>query len=758
MRIAIVTGIFPPDIGGPATHANDLRRALAEQGHEATVVTQWDGPELGETADLVRFPRRWPWLLRMAAVAGWIATSERRFDAVYATGMHAEAVLGARLAGLPVVVKIVGDPVWERASRLKLTSEGFEAFLKAGAKGWHDPRIAALRWIRNQSLRHSSAIVTPSAYLASVVETWLAGPSDVTVVPNGVRLPAGLRERAGPDDGPLRLVYVGRLIAHKRVERLIEAVAQTDGWRLEIIGSGPERERLEAAAARAGNCVAILGEIAHDDVLWHVAQADALALASDYEGLPHVVIEALAVGTPVVSPPVGGVPEVVTDGADGLIVADASVEKIAAALARLRDDEGLRKRLRAGAVRTGAAWRFDATVGAVLETLERARRMKPRLVFLGKTHVGGDPALLRGEGDASRWRALVGHAETVVIGVGRIGGRWVGRARVLAFPDLQPRALYGALFYAAAPLVAVAKAARRRPSAVICQSPYEGVGVVAMTRLVPRPLRPCVVVEVHGDWRTATRLYGSPWRRLASPVADRAAEAAIRAADRVRVIGDFTERLVRDVGYRGPMDRFVAFGDLHRFMMPVPTVMTDEPRAVFVGALEPAKSVDVLIEAWRIVAQRVPGARLSLAGDGSRREALERQATLAGLGDSVRFEGAVSRNDVRDLLDRSRVLVLPSRSEGLGRVILEAFARARPAVATRVGGIPELVIEGETGLLVSPENPEALAKALAELLCAPETTAAMGRAARRFLESRDPALDFAAGIGRLAEWVLETRP
>ena len=171
-------------------------------------------------------------------------------------------------------------------------------------------------------------------------------------------------------------------MSHKRVERLIGAVARTDGVHLSVIGSGPAGV-LCTQATLVGSLgvrerVTFLGDRAHDEVLGRIAGADALVLASDYEGLPHVVVEALAVGTPVISPPVGGVPEVIIDGRNGLLVADATEQRIADALARLRDDGALLRCLSEGAVRDGAAWRFGSTADGIEAVLGRARAGRPR--------------------------------------------------------------------------------------------------------------------------------------------------------------------------------------------------------------------------------------------------------------------------------------------------------------------------------------------------------------------------------------------
>jgi hypothetical protein len=98
VRIAIVTGIHPPDIGGPATHAADLQKVLTSRGHRVTVVRLWDGSLVSVRPELVRFPRGGSLIRRMARVTRWIAMNARRFGVIYAAGLHTEAVLGARLA------------------------------------------------------------------------------------------------------------------------------------------------------------------------------------------------------------------------------------------------------------------------------------------------------------------------------------------------------------------------------------------------------------------------------------------------------------------------------------------------------------------------------------------------------------------------------------------------------------------------------------------------------------------------------------
>ncbi|GBC76761.1 Alpha-D-kanosaminyltransferase [bacterium HR08] len=147
-----------------------------------------------------------------------------------------------------------------------------------------------------------------------------------------------------------------------------------------------------------------------------------------------------------------------------------------------------------------------------------------------------------------------------------------------------------------------------------------------------------------------------------------------------------------------------------------------------VGRLSPQKATEDLVEAAASVRRRFPEAQFLIVGDGERRAALERLVEAQGLRASVRFTGY--REDVPRLLAAMDVFVLSSLYEGMPFSVLEAMAAARPVVATRVDGVPEVVVDGETGLLVSPRAPEQLAEAIALLLAHPERAREMGRRGR----------------------------
>ncbi len=155
---------------------------------------------------------------------------------------------------------------------------------------------------------------------------------------------------------------------------------------------------------------------------------------------------------------------------------------------------------------------------------------------------------------------------------------------------------------------------------------------------------------------------------------------------------------------------------------------------VTVARLSPEKDVANLVRATAIAAERVPELRVEVAGDGACREELGRLAAELGVAGRVAFLGEV--RDVRALLTGARMFVLPSRSEGIPLTALEAMACGLPVVATRVGGLPEVVDDGVTGLLVAPADPTALAQAMVAIWTDPERRDRMGRAGRLRAEER----------------------
>jgi glycosyltransferase involved in cell wall biosynthesis len=351
VKVVVVSGIWPPDVGGPASHAPALAAALLEAGHAVEVVTTADrkpGPR--------PFPVRWvarakPAPLRHLAVVREVSRAARGANRVYATTMVRRTALGAALARRPLVVKLVADEAYERerrSGRFAGTLEQFQAH-EGGL------RIRMLRATRNAALRRARQILVPSAYLRAIAVGWGLDPERVTVVPNPApEVPTHPTREEARDalavDG-IALGTAGRLTAQKALGDALHALARVPAVELLVRGDGPERAALETRAVELGvaDRVRFLGAGTREDVLALFRAVDVALLTSAWENLPHTLLEALAAGTPVIATAVGGIPEVVRDGENGLLVPPGDADALAAAIDRVVHDDVLRASLAAAA-------------------------------------------------------------------------------------------------------------------------------------------------------------------------------------------------------------------------------------------------------------------------------------------------------------------------------------------------------------------------------------------------------------------------
>ena len=294
-----------------------------------------------------------------------------------------------------------------------------------------------------------------------------------------------------------------------------------------------------------------------------------------------------------------------------------------------------------------------------------------------------------------------------------------------------------------------AAAALRRIGPDVVEAPeFHAPGLVAGLR----PRGPAVLARLHSPAFVTARLAAE--RPSLDGRAGEVLEAlSVHAARAVTAPSEALAHAVRRRWRLGRVDVVPNPVDDHLF---APGPDPEAPASILVvGRVERGKGQDVLVEALPAIREAVPGAHLRLVGDdGGAADALARRAQALGVGDAVAFEGALAREELPAVYRSAAVCVVPSRFENFPYTAVEAMACGRPVVAARTGGLPEVVRDGEDGLLVAPDDPAALAGAVSDLLADPAARGRLGVAARTRVETAFAARVVAARMAqRYAEVV-----
>lgn len=366
--------------------------------------------------------------------------------------------------------------------------------------------------------------------------------------------------------------------------------------------------------------------------------------------------------------------------------------------------------------------------------------MSVRMIFLSPS-IYSEPLSRKRE---RKFRGLSDVVEVTVVGrrEGWIPVSFQQHARFVLLPRFPFRLIRWFTFFTLAPLVTLREIFVGGDTVLVSQSPLAGCTGPMIKRVAGWLGREVVlVVEAHGDFLSAAFEYHDlPFRWMLGPLMEKVTEFTVRRADILRCISDATEELLESRRGDAPLFRFPAFMEGRVFLdageeNAVLDAKGDAgpPTFLFAGVLTPLKGLPELVEAFGAVAGEHPEARLHLAGealDSARKEELEEAVQRRGLEESVEFLGHISPEALAGHMAEATCLVLPSRSEGYGRVIVEAMATGTPVIATRVGGIPELIEHGKTGYLVEPRAPRELADRMLEIVADPERLGRMSRAAR----------------------------
>jgi len=310
-------------------------------------------------------------------------------------------------------------------------------------------------------------------------------------------------------------------------------------------------------------------------------------------------------------------------------------------------------------------------------------------------------------------------------------------ARFYLLPKFPLPVLRYLAMFTVGPVVALWLIWRHRIRILVAQSPYEGFAA-AMAKVVAGWFGPQIVlvVENHGDFEVSLflqrRVHLFGLYRLLMRIT---ACFALRSADLLRAVSNSTQEQLQKRAPGKPIIRFVAWTNIDVFLYGRLDRTEDKRSIVYVGVLIPRKGVHHLINAFAKVAIDFPQVRLMIIGREENKAytaQLKAQVERLGLNQRVRFVSDMPQAELAQWFRQAWVMVLPSLSEALGRVVIEAMATETPVIGSNVGGIPEMVQNGVNGFLVAPGDEVGLAERLRWVLEHPEETERMGQRARIF--------------------------
>lgn len=753
MKVVLATGIYPPDIGGPATYVRALAKELNQLGHEVTVITYGESRS-GSGIRVVDVPKsggpflRW---IRFAKALREFAVDADIVEAFSSVSIGVPIAL-ARLKHPKKILRLGGDFIWER-----YTAMGGEL----GLREWYERRNVsglpreALPAVRSLSegwakwgVRYRGSgffmrkllclfdhIVFSTRFQEEIYEKHYRKLPGHSVIENALPAPSLTPARSARHPSPggrgeFRLLVLSRLVRFKNYQSLIVALPKLPDVTLTIVGEGPEERRLrvQVAALNLQDRVRFLPSVAGDEKQKIFAEHDLLVIPSITEISPNAALEARAAGLPVLLTKETGLSAGLTQG---MVLADLlTPHQIAEAIRSIigRYDQcaaqvatSLKKR----------GWQEVAEEHVVLfdgliSCSAGRKACSPDSKKEGKKllMISGDRSVLAGKRGAfaQMLEEFSKHWDRIDIITPHVATHYslptTHHPNVFFHPC--PHSLWYQPFWIRKKGMELIAAHHHDVMTVHEYPPfYNGIGA----RMLLRKRKIPSVLEVHHvvGWpmpASITEWIGRWMSRIFLP-------SHVRHFDAVRIVS-------RPVG-----DLLRSWGIASDRLKQAPSFYLDS--SVFKPDPAAQKKYDLVCCA-RLVANKgfgkllralkeLPGISLLLIGDGPLRTSLKSRVGPLGITNRVTFAGWLpTEHDIADGIRSARLFVMPSKSEGGPRVAIEALACGIPVLATRVGMMPDVIEDGVNGAFTTGTE-EDLQEKIRSLLSDAAALDAMGKKA-----------------------------
>lgn len=320
MKILITVGIFPPDIGGPASFVPKIAKLLQENGFEVTIICLSNEKIVdNESYKIIRILRNQNLMIRWIKTIFKMISNGRNADTIFVNGLPMEAYIANLFLRKKLIRKVVGDWAWERGRNKEIIDDSFDEF----QKNKHNLHLEIAKFSRGWTATKADLVITPSVHLKNVVKNWGVSENNLKVIYNGTKIQSKITKK---ENEVLHFITVGRLAPWKNIDKIIQAMAILNekgfNFIFNIVGSGPLNENLKILVKelKLENKIFFLGQKNTEELNKIYLDSDIYIQASGYEGLPHVILEAINFNLSIISTPIGGTNEILLDGKNGWIL------------------------------------------------------------------------------------------------------------------------------------------------------------------------------------------------------------------------------------------------------------------------------------------------------------------------------------------------------------------------------------------------------------------------------------------------------
>lgn len=343
MKILIAAGIYAPQIGGPATYVKILEKMLPEHNISVEVVPFYS-------------VSKYPIIIRHILYSYYLYKAGKDTDLIYALdpiSVGIPSAIVARILKKRFMVRIAGDYAWEQGVQRFKIKDHLDVFSKKNDE--YLMPVLILKKLQKMVAESAEKIIVPSNYFKGVIENWGVESKKIKVI-YSVAKEIPFQGRKSDLKGMLRfegkvVVSAGRLVEWKGFEALIsitpQLVEKYGSFKLLIAGDGPEMKKLSKmiTSKKLEDHVALTGTLEQDVLFKYIRLADVFVLNTNYEGMPHQLLEVMTIGTPVITTNIGGNPELIDDKKNGLLVRFNDKKELLKSITSVLDNQDLADKL-----------------------------------------------------------------------------------------------------------------------------------------------------------------------------------------------------------------------------------------------------------------------------------------------------------------------------------------------------------------------------------------------------------------------------